>query len=76
MKLKKLLKTRLVSLLALLVVAASTINSTRTMAAQDIDIKFIEIPGGEFEMGNHHGDGYSNELPIHAVYVDSFYMGK
>jgi len=34
------------------------------------------IPGGEFEMGDHHGDGGSGELPIHAVYLDSFFMSK
>lgn len=30
------------------------------------------IPGGEFEMGDHH-DGSST---IHAVFVDSFFMGR
>ena len=34
------------------------------------------IPGGEFEMGDHHGDGYPGELPVHAVLLDSFYMGR
>jgi formylglycine-generating enzyme required for sulfatase activity len=31
------------------------------------------IPAGEFEMGDHH-DGGAEALPVHAVYVDSFYM--
>ncbi|MHC4500769.1 MAG: SUMF1/EgtB/PvdO family nonheme iron enzyme [Planctomycetota bacterium] len=35
----------------------------------------VLIPGGEFEMGDHH-DGDPHELPVHAVYVDSFYMSK
>ena len=37
------------------------------------------IPGGEFEMGDHHGDEdpcLSDELPVHAVLVDSFFMSK
>ena len=34
----------------------------------------VLIPGGEFEMGDHHGEGSPDELPVHAVYVDSFYM--
>jgi formylglycine-generating enzyme required for sulfatase activity len=34
------------------------------------------IPSGEFEMGRHVGDGFSEELPLHAVYLDSFYMSK
>ncbi len=31
------------------------------------------IAAGEFQMGDHH-DGWSQALPVHAVYVDSFYM--
>lgn len=34
------------------------------------------IPRGGFEMGDHHGDGYSYELPLHAVLVDAFFMSK
>jgi formylglycine-generating enzyme required for sulfatase activity len=34
------------------------------------------IPDGEFDMGRHVGDGYSNELPVHAVLLDAFFMGK
>jgi sulfatase modifying factor 1 len=34
------------------------------------------IPDGTFEMGDNLGDGYSDELPVHTVTVDSFYMGK
>jgi len=31
------------------------------------------IPAGTFEMGDHH-DNIANALPVHAVYVDAFYM--
>ena len=34
------------------------------------------IPEGEFDMGDHHGDGYSDELPVHAVLLDSFFMSR
>jgi formylglycine-generating enzyme required for sulfatase activity len=38
----------------------------------------VLIPGGEFEMGDHHGfvdpSHPSDELPIHKVRVDSFFM--
>ncbi len=38
------------------------------------------IPGGEFVMGDHHGyidpQHPSDELPLHTVRVDSFYIGK
>ena len=40
-----------------------------------VDMTMVLIPGGEFQMGDHH-DGMSDALPVHAVYVDSFYMSR
>ena len=41
---------------------------------------FVGIPGGEFEMGDHHDLGgrehRSDEVPIHTVRVDSFLIAK
>lgn len=34
------------------------------------------IPAGEFEMGDHFGDGQSDERPVHTVYLDAFYMDE
>ena len=34
------------------------------------------IPGGTFEIGDSLGDDWPNELPVHTVTVDSFFMGK
>jgi sulfatase modifying factor 1 len=34
----------------------------------------VLVPSGDFSMGDHSGDGYFNELPVHDVYVDAFYM--
>jgi len=34
------------------------------------------IPDGNFVMGDHHGDGYSNELPVHSVLLDAFFMSR
>jgi formylglycine-generating enzyme required for sulfatase activity len=36
----------------------------------------VYIPDGEFEMGDHLGDGFEDELPIHAVFLDAFFMSK
>ena len=36
----------------------------------------VRIPGGTFQMGDSLGDGWSGELPVHTVTVDSFYMGR
>jgi len=36
----------------------------------------VLIPGGTFEMGDSFEEGEDNELPVHTVTLDSFYMGK
>ena len=47
---------------------------------QNIFPELVQIPGGEFEMGDHHDLGGlehgNDELPVHNVNVDSFYIGK
>ncbi len=37
---------------------------------------FVRIPGGTFEMGDSFNEGDTDELPVHTVLVDPFYMGK
>ena len=34
----------------------------------------VLILAGEFEMGDSFGEGYSDELPVHAIYISSYYM--
>ncbi len=34
----------------------------------------VYVPGGGFQMGDHSGQGYGHEVPIHPVIVNSFYM--
>ena len=34
------------------------------------------IPAGSFQMGDSFGEGYSDELPVHSMYVGAFYMDK
>ncbi len=46
----------------------------------DLNITEATIPGGEFSMGDHFGfvdpQHPSDELPLHNVLIDSFYMAK
>ena len=34
----------------------------------------VLIPAGSFEMGDHFSEGEENELPVHRVNLDGFYM--
>ncbi len=35
----------------------------------------VLIPAGEFQMGDHFNEGWdNNELPVHTVYLDAFYI--
>jgi len=36
----------------------------------------VFVSGGTFEMGDSFSEGGSDELPVHTVALDSFYMGK
>ena len=36
----------------------------------------VYIPGGNFFMGDHYGVGQFDEVPLHWVYVDQFFMGR
>ena len=41
---------------------------------QQSQYKMVLIPAGEFQMGDHFNEGHGNELPVHTVYLDAFYM--
>ncbi len=53
---------------------ASTASVSNSFTPQ-----FAQIPAGQYQMGDHYGfvdPGHpSDEVPLHNVYVDSFYMG-
>jgi formylglycine-generating enzyme len=44
--------------------------------AKHIEIEFVKIQGGEFEMGDRWGRGDSDERPVHLVKLKSFYLSK
>ncbi len=57
-------------------------NNVNTLATQwltgypNIPDDMTYIPDGEFEMGDHFAEGELDELPIHAVLLDAFFVGK
>jgi formylglycine-generating enzyme required for sulfatase activity len=38
--------------------------------------EYILIPAGEFKMGDNFREGDGDEVPVHMVYLDSYYIGK
>lgn len=36
----------------------------------------VLVPAGSFEMGDHFDDGEADELPVHQVELDAFYMDR
>lgn len=46
-------------------------NHSQLFINEKDDSILIEIPAGEFEMG----DGEDNDCPKHPVYLDSYYIG-
>jgi formylglycine-generating enzyme len=51
-------------------------STNATMTAYLIHPDMVLIPAGSFQMGDDLGDGWTNELPVHTVYVSAFYMDK
>jgi len=56
--------------------ATNTLVITETILDLDPPEGMAFIPGGVFQMGDTFGEGGSDELPVHSVYVSGFYMDK
>jgi len=39
-------------------------------------MEFVRVPGGKFLMGDTFGEGGENELPVHEVRLDPFFIGR
>ncbi|TES92891.1 MAG: hypothetical protein E3J87_03715 [Candidatus Cloacimonadota bacterium] len=40
------------------------------------EIEWVQVPAGYFEMGDNFNEGAGHELPVHTVYLDTYYMSK
>ncbi len=51
---------------------------TKDVYAKEVfnSIKWIDVPSGEFLMGDNHNMGSIDERPVHKVYLDSFKISK
>ena len=63
-------------------VALPTTNAQRSFRlakggnTSDAPPNMALIPAGSFTMGDTFAEGYSDELPLHSVYVSEFYMDR
>lgn len=39
-------------------------------------MEFVYVSGGCFQLGDNFGEGQRDEVPVHEVCVDSYYLGK
>ncbi|NLX21595.1 MAG: SUMF1/EgtB/PvdO family nonheme iron enzyme [Phycisphaerae bacterium] len=53
-----------------------TVRNNLNTAAVCLPPGMVLIPAGEFQMGDTFNEGSSNEQPVHAVWVDAFYMDR
>lgn len=52
------------------------INEVNGFNLEQMGIELILVEGGAFEMGDIFGEGKADELPVHTVTLDSFYISK
>jgi len=64
----------LIFLIAIIFNGFLSLSQSASNNAKTIENNMVLIPGGNFIMGSM--DGYTDEHPAHAVFVDDFYMAK
>ena len=52
----------------------ATLGIGSTIIRENDGMEMVYVPAGEFTMGSE--DGESNERPVHAVYLDAYWMDK
>lgn len=51
-------------------------DSENNYDTRELGIQWVDIPAGEFLMGDNFGDGWTDEQPVHAVYLDAYKISK
>lgn len=54
---------------------AVTLTTHHSTLASNLD-EMVKIPGGYFEQGNNSIDALDNELPVHQVYLDTYWIDR
>lgn len=58
------------------VVESGKQSQVSTTLERGVTMDWIEIPAGEFKMGDNFNEGVRDERPVHTVYLDDYYIGK
>lgn len=64
----------LVIVLTVLILEGDNLLKTTVAQSSSVPEEMVLIPAGEFQMGSTDAEGDVNELPVHTVYLDAFYM--
>lgn len=53
-------------------------DGTNDYDIETLGIEWMDIPEGDFEMGDHFGDGdeVGDEIPVHTVFLDGYKISK
>ena len=60
---------------SILASSAKNAGGGRAQATHQSSIRWVEIRGGTFDMGDVLGEGFPDELPVHRVTVSDFRLG-
>jgi formylglycine-generating enzyme required for sulfatase activity len=60
----------------LLVLKKKKSDSNENYDTETLGIEWLDIPAGEFLMGDNFNEGWVDERPVHAVYLDAFKISK
>ena len=51
-------------------------KTSNSLPLDNIPFNMVLIPGGKFLMGSDGVEAFSNEMPVHEVIIDSFFMDQ
>jgi formylglycine-generating enzyme required for sulfatase activity len=61
------------------VVVAILLLKKKKSVEYDVEIlgvEWLDVPAGEFQMGNNFGGGFRDERPVHTVYLEAYKISK
>jgi len=61
---------------AVLIIFAGINIAAAQQAVNDGYGEYLPVPAGELMLGDNYNEGDPDEVPVHTVYVDFFYIGK